>query len=42
MTFVVMTFLLLACLLTYTTKLLKDAKRKRLTYKKHGKEKKEL
>jgi len=38
MTFVVMTFFLLAVLLTYTTKLLRDAKRQRITFKKHGKE----
>lgn len=41
MTFVFMTFFLLAVLLTYTTKLVRDAKRqnKILKREKHGKEK---
>jgi len=42
MTFVVMTFFLLAVLLTYTTKLVRDSKRNNIEFKreKHGHKKK--
>ena len=38
MSFVVLTFFLLAVLLTWTTKLVRDSKRKTISLKKHGKE----
>jgi len=41
MTFVVLTFLLSACLLTYLTKLTRDAIRERKLKKYYGKESKE-